>query len=192
MMQATKRRPGILWTEKPDEFRPAGSEGFSVQMARGDYLGRHFAGVTAAASTTGGLIQAMSWVTVLVAAALFIEGVRRARLPERQGGVGVVEVDERRITYLGPLGGGALSINDLSRIKVRTTGLGPAAADFYWEFTDRAGQRLTIPGNAENAGALFDALTALPGADYEAVIRASKSKSETEHLVWENTQGSLD
>lgn len=145
-----------------------------------------------AASTTTGLIQAMSWVTVLVAAALFIEGVRRARLPERQGGVGVVEVDERQITYLGPMGGGALSINELQRIKVRTTGLGPAAADFYWEFTDNAGQRLTIPGNAENAGKLFDALTALPGADYEAVIRASKSKTETEQLVWENTQTPSD
>ncbi len=145
-----------------------------------------------AASMTFGLVQAMSWVTVLVAAALFIEGVRRARLPERQGGVGMVEVDERQITYLGPLGGGALSIDELQRIKVKTTGLGPAAADFYWEFTDRAGQRLTIPGNAENAGALFDALTALPGADYEAVIRASKSKSGTEQVVWENTQGPSD
>ena len=145
-----------------------------------------------AASSTFGLVQALSWVTVLVAAALFIEGVRRARLPERAGGLGVVEVDERQITYLGPMGGGALSIDELRRIKVRTTGLGPAAADFYWEFTDKAGQRLTIPGNAENAGALFDALTALPGADFEAVIRASKSRSETEQLVWENSQAPLD
>lgn len=145
-----------------------------------------------AAANTIGLLRAMSWVTVLVAAALFIEGVRRARLPERRGGLGVVEVDERQITYLGPLGGGALSINELARIKVKTSGLGPAAADFTWEFTDRAGQRLTIPGNAENAAALFDALTALPGANYEAVIRASKSKGESEQLVWENAQHSTD
>ena len=136
-----------------------------------------------AASTTTGLINGLSWVTALIGAALFIEGVRRARLPERDGGVGV-EVDERQITYLGPMGGGALSINELARVKVRTAALGPAAADFYWEFTDREGQRLTIPGDAENASALFDALTALPGADYEAVIRASKSKEETEQIVW--------
>jgi hypothetical protein len=145
-----------------------------------------------AASSTSGFLQAMSWVTALIGAALFIEGVRRARLPERAGGVGVVEVDERQITYLGPTGGGVLSINELSRIKVKTTGLGPATADFYWEFTDKAGQRLTIPGNAENAGSLFDALTALSGADYESVIRASKSKDAAEHLVWESAQRSPD
>ena len=78
------------------------------------------------------------------------------------------------------------------RVKVRTTALGPAAADFYWEFTDREGQRLTIPGNAENAGALFDALTALPGADYEAVIRASGITEESEHLVWSSAQAPAD
>lgn len=138
-----------------------------------------------AASTTTGLVNALSWVTALIGAALFIEGVRRARLPQDSGGVGVVEVNERRITYFGPLGGGALSINELIRVKVHTNALGPMASDFYWEFTDREGQRLTIPGDAENASALFDALTALKGADYEAVIKASSSTEKAEFMVWE-------
>ncbi|MEL7149500.1 MAG: hypothetical protein AAFX07_15315 [Pseudomonadota bacterium] len=140
-----------------------------------------------AASATTGLMNAFAWVTALIGAALFIEGVRRARLPQETGGVGVVDVDERQITYFGPHGGGALSINELSRIKVRTTADGPASSDFFWEFTDKAGQRLTIPGDAENASALFDALTALPGADYEAVIKASGSMEAQEFLVWERT-----
>ncbi len=135
-----------------------------------------------------GFLKYMSYAGALVGAALFIEGVRRARLPYDSGGVGVVEVDERRITYLGPMSGGAISINELIRVKVRTTSLGPAASDFYWEFTDREGQRLTIPGDAENAGALFDALTVLKGADYEAVIRASTITEESEHLVWTSAQ----
>lgn len=138
-----------------------------------------------AASATSGVVNALAWVTALIGAALFIEGVRRARLPRDTGGVGVVEVDERQITYLGPMGGGALSINELERVKVKTTSLGPAASDFFWEFTDRAGQRLTIPGNAENAGALFDALTVLPGADYEAVIKASGATDQSEFVVWD-------
>lgn len=140
-----------------------------------------------AASATSGLVNAFSWVTALIGAALFVEGVRRARLPDKAGGVGVVDVDERQITYFGPHGGGALSINELARIKVRTTADGPFTSDFYWEFTDRAGQRLTIPGDAENASALFDALTALPGADYEAVIKASGSTDAREFIVWERT-----
>lgn len=140
-----------------------------------------------AASTTSGVMNAFSWVTALIGAALFIEGVRRARLPANSGGVGVVDVDERQITYFGPHGGGAISINELSRIIVRTTARGPATADFFWELTDRSLQRLTIPGDAENAQALFDALTVLPGADYEAVIRASGTTEEREFLVWERT-----
>ena len=136
-------------------------------------------------ATSGGLLRGIAIAGILIGAALFIEGVRRARFPQDKGGVGVVEVDERQITYLGPMGGGALSINELIRVKVRTTPEGPFASDFYWEFTDRAGQRLSIPGDAENAQALFDALTALKGADYEAVIRASGSTEAAEFLVWE-------
>ena len=138
-----------------------------------------------AASATYGALNAFSWVTALIGAALFIEGVRRARLPDRMGGVGVVDVDERQITYFGPHGGGAISLNDLVRIKVRTTEKGPKGSDFFWEFNDLSGQRLTVPGDAENASALFDALTVLPGAEYEAVIKASQSTKPGEFLVWE-------
>lgn len=140
-----------------------------------------------AASATKGVMNALSWVTALIGAALFIEGVRRARLPQDSGGVGVVEVDERQITYLGPMGGGSVSINEISRVLVRTTGDDPAKSDFYWEFSDFSGQVLTVPGDAANASALFDALTALPGADYEAVIKASGSTDVQEFLVWERT-----
>ena len=137
------------------------------------------------AATSGGLLRGIALAGILLGAALFIEGVRRAKLPEPDGGVGAVDVDERQITYFGPLGGGAISINELRRVKVRTTDIGPITSDFFWEFTDQAGQRLTIPGDAENASALFDALTALKGADYQAVIDASGSTEPAEFLVWE-------
>ena len=99
---------------------------------------------------------------------------------------------KRQITYFGPMGGGAISINELMRVKVRTTDLGPLTSDFFWEFTDTSGQRLTIPGDAENASALFDALTVLKGADYQAVINASGSTEPAEFLVWENAQPARD
>lgn len=142
-------------------------------------------GALQAASATSGVMNAFSWVTVLIGAALFVEGVRRARLPQDTGGVGVVEVDERQITYLGPVDGGSVSINEMSHVLVRTTSNGPVNSDFFWEFSDLTGQTLTIPGDAENASALFDALTALPGANYEAVIKVSGSTEAMELLVWE-------
>ena len=143
-------------------------------------------GGTYTMSFTHNVVKGFAFVVALVGAAIFVEGVRRARWPKKDGGLGVVEVDERRITYLSPVGGGALSINDLVRVRVRTTDLGPFASDFYWELTDNEGQRLSIPGDAENAGALFDALTVLPGANYEAVIAASSSTENAEFLVWES------
>ncbi|NNE80371.1 MAG: hypothetical protein HKN18_08880 [Silicimonas sp.] len=140
------------------------------------------------AASSSGLLRGIALAGVLIGAALFIEGVRRARFPDESGGVGVVDVDERQVSYFGPHGGGAISLNEMARVKVRTTADGPNSSDFFWEFTDREGQRLTIPGDAENASALFDALTALPGADYEAVIRASGSTDAAEYLVWEAAQ----
>ena len=137
------------------------------------------------AASSVGLLRGLAFAGILIGAALFIEGVRRARLPDGTGGVGVVDVDERQITYFGPHGGGAVSIDELIRVKVRTTEQGPTASDFFWEFTQADGQRLTIPGDAENAGALFDVLTVLPGADYEAVISASGSTEVAEYVVWQ-------
>ena len=140
------------------------------------------------AATSFGLLRGLAFAGILIGAALFIEGVRRARLPDLSGGPGVVDVEERQITYFGPHGGGALSIDDLAQVMVRTTDLGPLASDFFWEFTNTAGDSLSIPGDAENASALFDVLTVLPGADYEAVIKASGSTGKAEFLVWDGAQ----
>ncbi len=138
-----------------------------------------------AAAMTAGLVRGLSYAAALVCAALFIEGVRRARRPDRGSGAGRVEVDERQITYFSALGGGEISIDDLVRVKVRPGDRRPAGPDFFWEFTDLHGQRLTISGDAGNGAALFDALTALPGADLEAAIRVSNADAGGEQIVWE-------
>ncbi len=138
-----------------------------------------------AAALTTGLVRGLSYAAALVCAALFIEGVRRARRPDRSTGAGRVEVDERKITYFSSLGGGAISIDDLVRVKVRPGTRNSTGPDFFWEFTDLYGQRLTISGNVGNGAALFDALTALPGADLDAAIRVSGPNADGEQIVWE-------
>ena len=140
-----------------------------------------------AAAVTTGLVRGLSYAAALVSAALFIEGVRRGRRPYRGTGAGRVEVDERQITHFSSLGGGAISINDLVRVKVRPGDRNPTGPDFFWEFTDLHGQRLTISGDVGNGAALFDALTALPGADLEAAVRVSVPDADDEQIVWEAT-----
>lgn len=125
------------------------------------------------------------YLLMLLGAALLWEGIKRARFPAPGGGPGVVEVDERQITYFGPLGGGTVSIDELTRVQVRTTDLGPAVSDLFWDFVDTSGTVLTIPGDAENVSLIFDALSALPGADFEAAIRASGSTGNALFVIWE-------
>ena len=127
----------------------------------------------------------IGYALIALGAALLWQGIRRARFPAPGGGPGVVDVDERQITYFGPLGGGAVSIDELTRVAIRTTDLGPAVSDLFWDFTDTSGTTLTIPGDAENAELIFDALAALPGADYEAATRAASSTAQALFVVWQ-------
>lgn len=112
------------------------------------------------------------------------DGIRRARFPAPGGGAGVVEVDERRITYFGPEGGGSVSIDGLLSVTIVTTDMGPFASDLFWQFQDTADQQLIVPSNAEGAEALFDALSALPGVNYGAVIAASGSTKPQSFDIW--------
>jgi len=140
---------------------------------------------------SGGVIRAIGVVLLLLGAALLWDGIRRARFPKSGGGLGVVEIDERRISYLGPLGGGSISLDEMMRIQIVTTDNGPFANDVLWQFTDRSGQRLTIPSNAEGTDRIFDALAAYKGVNYDAVIQANGSTSNQSFTIWQESPRAL-
>lgn len=109
---------------------------------------------------------------------------KRTRFPSGQGGVGVVEVTERQITYFSPSGGGAVSLDNLARIEIQTTPHGPYQDDLFWVFFADGEPSLTIPGNAENIDALFDALSVLNGVDYAAITDAASSVEQHVFVIW--------
>lgn len=149
-------------------------------------IGAGLIGIGVYFATVGLTVQRwIGFALILIGGALIWEGIRRARFPAPGGGPGVVDVDERLITYFGPLGGGSISIDELARVEVRTTDLGPMVSDLFWEFTATDGSFLSIPGDAENAVLIFDALAALPGADYEAATRAAGSTEPASFVIWE-------
>ncbi|MEM8787693.1 MAG: hypothetical protein AAGE76_05490 [Pseudomonadota bacterium] len=127
----------------------------------------------------------------LIGLAFLIEGIQRARFAAGGGGAGVVELDERLITYFGPQGGGAVSLDDVTRIQVLTTDAGPHASDMFWLFEATDGAILQIPGDAEGAAAIFDALTVLKDVDYGAAIAASGSVEPARFLIWERPRHRL-
>lgn len=129
--------------------------------------------------TSLGLVSWTGWALAAGGAAMLWASVQRARFHGGSGGLGVIEVDERQIVYLAPVGGGILSLDGLSEVAI-----GPDRAGLpVWRFTG-GGERLSVPVSAAGTEALFDALTALPGADMEAAIRASRGRPDGTVVIW--------
>ena len=138
-----------------------------------------------------GALYLIGWGLAVGGFSMVIAGARHARFPAGSGGPGIVEVDERKLTYFSPDRGGAVSLDDLLNVAIRTTDDGPFASDLFWEWTDIAGQTLTIPGDAEGSDQLFDALSALSGVDYEAILRAGGEATQNYFVIWQKPKAQL-
>lgn len=125
----------------------------------------------------------MRWVGVVVAiggAAILREAVVRLRRPKDGGGAGMVNVTERQITYMSGTGGGAVSADTLAHVAIHRSGNGPPV----WHLADTQERRIAVPADAEGAGALFDALAALPGFDESAAVAALRDTSPGARVLW--------
>lgn len=116
-------------------------------------------------------------LTGVFAGLLFVAVQRlRLRLPGRAAGV--VQVDEKEISYLSATGGGFVSLDDLTRLEIAAMG-----ADRHWILTHPGGAALVIPVNAEGAEHLVDAFSALPGLRIEEAVRAV-NRAGARTVVW--------
>ncbi|MEL7184710.1 MAG: hypothetical protein AAGK57_13810, partial [Pseudomonadota bacterium] len=130
-------------------------------------------------ATSSGLPALFGWVLLGGGAFMLVSGIRRARFHREVEAPGVVEVDEGRITYLGPVIGGAVALDDLQQIVFRRT----STADAFWRLIPSEGRPLIIPEGAHGVDALLDAFAPLPGFDGGAMVRAVQSRTEATHLV---------
>lgn len=125
----------------------------------------------------------MGWLglaLVLGGAALAIAGWQRGRFRGASGGLGHVEISEGRITYFGPLTGGAADLGDIDELRLVRRSM-----PMHWQIVAGA-ETLWIPVNASGADALFDAFVTLPGFATErmlAALNATESRQDT--LLWQ-------
>jgi hypothetical protein len=138
------------------------------------------------------------WVLQAVGAVMLIAGLsvaytawRRTRFPKAEDGPGVVEVDERQISYFSAFAGGAVSIEALARITIRTNDTGPWGEDMFWIFEEDGGNALHIPASATGIERLFDAFAPLKGVDYNAITQASSSAENGEFPIWSKQRAQL-
>jgi len=128
----------------------------------------------------GGLLGWIGWAVMLAGAALAVTGLRRMRFRQGGDGPGVVQVDEGRISYFGPLEGGAVAASELERLILDPTGRPPC-----WVLEQPGAPALHIPVNASGSEALFDAFGALPGLDTRRLLSHLDRKAPMPVVVWE-------
>lgn len=103
---------------------------------------------------------------------------RRTRFGGRGDAPGAVVVDERRITYFAPFGGGSIALDDLMRID-----LVPGAAPL-WTLTAPGQETVNIPHDARSADVLIDAFASLPGFRMDRALAALDKSSGGAITVW--------
>ncbi|MEM9736840.1 MAG: hypothetical protein AAF908_09580, partial [Pseudomonadota bacterium] len=109
-------------------------------------------------------------------------GVRVFLSPDQEtaGGPGLVTVEEGKIGYFGPEGGGFASLSALARVELWRGG-----GQAVWRFIGLEGGILEIPTEAAGAERLIDVLSGLPGLDYQALIEARLSDEPGVIRIWQ-------
>ena len=134
----------------------------------------------------GGILAWVGGAVGIAGAALIVISVQRARFRSGSGGPGVVQVDEGRIVYFGPLTGGAVDLSEMTALH-----LDPSAHPAHWTLYQPGNPPLLIPLTAEGADQLFDVFATLPGLRTGRLLSAVQTHDGQPVAVWENIPNRL-
>jgi hypothetical protein len=115
----------------------------------------------------GYVLVPLGAIVAAIGAVLTLTALRRARFAQTVAAPGVVELDERQVSYLAPELGGFISLDELAEIRLLSM-----KGRRMWRLKQADGQALLIPVDAEGAEKLFDVFAALPGMDSAALVLA--------------------
>lgn len=135
--------------------------------------------------------KALGGLIGLVGLGLAFASWRRMAFGSAQPGPGLVEVDERQISYFAAYEGGVISIDQLARVSAIGPGGSGGALDLTWVLEEDGGGTLTIPNAAAGAQLLFDAFAALPGLDYALAQKALQTRSGESYVIWAKPREAL-
>jgi len=130
--------------------------------------------------TGRGLLQWFGVALGIGGAVLIWAGFQRLRFAPQGDGPGVVQIDEKRLAYFGPLTGGVIDLDDLTRVE-----LDPNGQPAHWLLSGVGGQMVAVPVNAAGAEALFDVFAALPGIRTERMLDTLRSAPERRVVIWQ-------
>ena len=111
-------------------------------------------------------------------------GIQRGRFRQAAIGPGVVTLDEGRVTYMGPLDGGVIDIEDMAVLLLDTRSRPPV-----WVLRQNFEAPVHIPVNATGADRLFDAFLRLPGIQTGRMVRHLNRSGADLVMIWEREDG---
>lgn len=127
---------------------------------------------------------ALGLVCTAAGLGLLRDSLRRARLRLEAPAEGVVLIDEARIGYFGPRDGGFVDLPSIVSVEIVTRPHVPPASGHVWVLSAEDGTRLIIPLGAKGADRLLDALSPLPGIDFDAGVAAVLGPGAHRATVW--------
>ncbi|WP_424976388.1 hypothetical protein [Dinoroseobacter sp. S124A] len=130
----------------------------------------------------GPVVKGVGLVAALAGAGLGFVAIRRKRFAAEDAAPGMVLLDEREVTYMGPIAGGSVDLDRLSVLRLRRQ-----AGRKVWLLQTEDGNALAIPHGAEGETTLFDAFAALPGLHMPGLLAALDSSEDGSVIVWQRT-----
>ncbi|MEM7073680.1 MAG: hypothetical protein AAGA28_03585 [Pseudomonadota bacterium] len=129
---------------------------------------------------TGGLLFYLGLVLIPVGFSFTALGVQRARLRTGSVGPGIVQIDEGRVIYFGPLTGGVADLDSLTRIEIN-----PGGRPAHWLLHRPGEEVLGIPVSANGAEQLLDAFSILPGFQSARAVAAMRQTGQHALIIWQ-------
>lgn len=123
-----------------------------------------------------GIVQWLGWGLAVLGVGFALSAAQKVRFQSDGDGPGVVTLDERRVTYLGPLDGGVADLDLMVQLDLTRA---PA-----WRLINGDGHYIDIPTNAKGADRLFDVFTALPGMKTEYMLSVLARDRPVQMTVW--------
>ncbi len=133
-------------------------------------------------------LAALELVAGLLASAIGLsllrDALRRRRLRADVPSEGMVIIDEARIGYFGPRGGGFVDLPAVVSVEIVTRPHVPPESGHAWLIRAEDGSHLVIPLGAHGAEALVPTLGALPGIDFDLGAEAVADPGARRAMLW--------
>ena len=130
------------------------------------------------------LFAALALCLALPLAILALQAAEKVKFAKALADPGVVTIDERRIGYFGPDGGGFVEMDALMKLDFQVFAMPTGEPVGLWHLAHADGAPVMIPMAAKGAEGLLDLFAALPNVRLKDAIAARTAGKNVIVSIW--------